>query len=324
MKKTFDSITFAFRYVVPIIILFSISLAIDSHLVPLGNVPDYLFYIVVPVLTASIAHYYHKWILSVPALALGFLIQPIGIGFFGGIFGGLILSYVYDYMKETLFRDEQNHRLDIKGIVTIVLSAAMTYVLLKYVIGPPIIYGLDFVTNFVANINTSETIMIVLVLAFLNSIDLGGPFNKVAFGFAVQFYSDGFYNITGPVMVSVVVPPMTLLVALLVFQKQFTRADQKNKKWLGIGSVFGLTETSLPLALQKPHVYIPILMIGAMAGSTAAVLFGIENELLIVSLPGILGVNYKLLYLLAHGIGVAVSTSILWLYFTVKPHTKQT
>lgn len=318
MNKIFDPIIAAFRYVVPIIVLYSISVAIDTNLVSLGEVPTWILWTIVPILTATIAHSIQPWILLPSGLLIGVLINPLGVGFFGGIFAGLIVGYGYRYASTHFFADGKIHRYDVKGLFTLVLITAMTYVLMLYLVAPPIVFVLDLVNNYVASIGTEETLLIVVILAVLNTIDLGGPFNKLSFGFAVQFYTDGYYHITGPLMVSVVIPPMVLLCSLFLFKQQYTSSDRGAIKWLAIGSLFGLTETALPIALKRPHMYIPILLIGAVIGSMSAVLFGIENILLIVSLPGIIGVNFKLLYIASHVIGVGVSLVLLSIFIRSK------
>ncbi|QMS84589.1 hypothetical protein [Candidatus Xianfuyuplasma coldseepsis] len=318
MNKIFDPIIAAFRIVVPVIILYSISLAIDTNLVSLGDVPTWILWTIVPLLTAAIAHAIKPWILLPSGLLIGILINPLGVGIFGGIFAGLILGYSYLYASTHFFRDKKPHLYDIKGVITLLLITAMTYVLMTYLIAPPIVFLLDQVNTYVAHIGTEETLLIVVILAMLNTIDLGGPFNKLSFGFAVQFYTDGYYHITGPLMVSVVIPPMVILCSLLLFKKYYTTTERGNIKWLVIGSLFGLTETSLPIALKRPHMYIPILLVGAVIGSASAVLFGIENILLVVSLPGIIGVNYKLLYIVSHVIGVGTSLVLLALFIRSK------
>lgn len=321
MKQTGKHIFHGFKYAVPVIILYSISLAIDHNLFSLGTIPEGIYLLIIPVLTAAISYSITRKILIIPALILGVYAERMGIGFFGGIFGGLLIGYTGFLFVKVIPISNKWVNIVMGYIVIAFASFAITYGLLTYIIGPPILFILDQITVYISAIKPTQILFLVAILATLTTIDLGGPFNKLAFGFVLQFYLDGHYNITGPALISVAIPPISIYLALKLIPKKFNTLDQSSKKLAFIASLVGLTEGALVVSFRRPLKMIPIIVCGSVVGSVFAAYFGLENQLLMASVLGLPGANNFIVYILAHMVGVFVILCLL--YVTLNEQKEQ-
>ncbi len=189
----------------------------------------------------------------------------------------------------------------------------VSYFMMLYMVSPGILYILDGINSYIVSIDTTEIILLVGVLAFLTTIDLGGPFNKLAYSFYIGFYLDGFYHLSGPVLISTAIPPISIFLALKLFPNRFNGDDHKSSRLALFGSFTGLTEGALIVAYRRPIKIIPILMFGSILGATFAAYFELENSLLLASVLGLFGTNNLLIYISAHLIGVGLILGLLFL-----------
>jgi len=320
MKQIGSHIFQGFKFAVPIIIIYSILLAIDNNVLNLGGFPDLVYLLVIPVLTAAIANSITSKILIVPALILGYFLEQFGIGFIGGILGGLLIGHSGLLLVKVIHVKQTWLILFVGYIVIAFCAFIVSYGVMIYVVGPPILWMLEGITNLILDIEPTEIMLLVAILATLTTIDLGGPFNKLAFGFLLQFYIDGYWYITGPALISVAIPPMAVYVALKVMPRKFNKEDHTSKKLAFFASLVGLTEGALPVSFRRPHKMIPIIVIGSVIGSVFAAYFHLENQLLMASLLGLIGASNIVVYILAHVIGVVV---ILILFYVILKDRKE-
>jgi fructose-specific phosphotransferase system IIC component len=237
--------------------------------------------------------------------------NDVGLGFFGGILGGLLLGYVGLWGCQR-FRCTQDRKGLLLGYVVIGgISFALSYLVLRFVVATPLLWAMDHLIEWVQGIDPTRTTVLVGVLALFTVMDLGGPFNKVAFTVVLESYANGWYHISGPAIVSVVIPPLSMLVWTLVRGYRVRPPEDKGKRLLVLGSLFGLTESAIPMVLEDPLRRWPAMVIGSVAASVFASHMGMTNILMMVSLPGLFGVNKIGVYLLAHLIGVAIVVGLL-------------
>jgi len=304
MKRINDHLIHGFTYTFPIIILFSISLAIDQNWTSLGRLPDWIFLLAIPVLTTAIARSVAGSIVVLPGLVLGYLMNDAGLGFFGGILGGLLMGYTALWLLS--LKDVKHHigRMVYRYVVLGGLSFLIGFLVMQYVVSYPILFLMKTVSNWVTNIDPTQTVLLVGVLAALTVVDLGGPFNKVAFTFVLEFYADGFYHITGPAIISVAIPPLSMLAIVLLYRKRVKHPGKQAMRLLVLGGLFGFTESAIPVVLNDPLRRLPVIVIGSVLASTFAAYMGLSNILMMVSLPGLFGTSNVVFYIISHLIGI--------------------
>jgi PTS system fructose-specific IIC component len=301
-----------FKIAVVVIILYSITLALSTVWILPDAIPNAIFWCIVPVLTAAIASSMTPKITIVPGLVLGVLFTSSGLGFFGGIIGGLLLGLTTYYACSKISIDHPLWNIIVGYVLIGGLGFVVTYVVMEYLIGPPILLGIQWIRETVESIGPTNGILLVGVLSFLTVIDLGGPFNKLAYTFILSFYLDGFYHITGPIIISVALPPMIIYLALKLFPKRFDKDDQSSTKLALFGALFGMTEGALPVTIKRPVRVLPAILLGSVTASVLAAYFELENILLIPSIGGLFGTSNILFYILCHVIGVMIGLGCLF------------
>jgi PTS system fructose-specific IIC component len=147
------------------------------------------------------------------------------------------------------------------------------------------------------------------------SIDMGGPFNKAAYTFAIGVYTaTGDGKLMAAVMVGGMVPPLATAIATTFWKNKFTADERKagiSNYVLGISFI---TEGAIPFAASDPLHVIVSSVIGAALG-------GGLTQLWHVSVPaphgGLwvtpLATNW-IFYLLAVVIGAVVAGVILGIW----------
>lgn len=326
MKKTLsdmgEHIVNGIKYTIPLIVIYSVfSALVSSGYVNVGNfnANDYVFIVLVPILTAFISHSISSKITFVPGLILGYFIATWGLGYIGGILGGLFLGYLVNCVTSRFTIKNETLSLFIGYIVLGGLGFVISYFVMYYMAKPGILEILGSVNNLLESISPNQTVLLVVLLAGLTVLDLGGPFNKIAYGFIIQFYTEGLFHITGPVLVSVMLPPLGVFLGLVLLKDRFSKLDHKSKKLALFGAIFGLTEGALAVGYRRPLKVIPILLIGSISGSALASIMGLENSSLLVSVPSLVTVNSILVLLLSTIVGVII---ILTLFYLVLPREK--
>lgn len=309
------------KFTIPLIVVYSVFSAIigAGYINVSFNPSDYVFIVLVPVLTAFIAHSISPKITFIPGLILGYFFGVWGLGYIGGILGGLFLGYLIRCISSKIKVKNETLCFIIGYFGLGIVGFVLTYVVVFYMAKPGILLILDSVTSLINNNTSNQAIITIILLATFTTLDLGGPFNKIAYGFVIQFYADGFFHITGPVLVSVMLPPLGVFLGLVLLKNRFNRVDHKSRNLALFGAVFGLTEGALAVGYRRPITVLPILIIGSVVGSLVAYFLGLENTSLLVSIPSLFTINYILSFLASVFAGIVV---MLVLFYFILDKTK--
>ncbi|EPC73528.1 PTS system mannitol/fructose-specific transporter subunit IIABC, partial [Lacticaseibacillus paracasei subsp. paracasei Lpp126] len=167
-----------------------------------NNLGTFAFSFLVPVLAAYIA----ESIGDRPALMPGFVggymatVATASVvkaqnpaGFLGGLVAGFAAGWMIVGLKKLL--SKMPHSLD--GMRTIllypVIGLAIMGLLMFFIINPIFAAINGALISFLEGMGTGNAILIGVILAAMMSIDMGGPFNKAAYTFAIGVYqASGF------------------------------------------------------------------------------------------------------------------------------------
>ena len=259
---------------IPFIILYSVLLAIgntsNAILINISSFSDEMFIVVLIAITFFIANQIVSKFTFVPSVLIGIYLSRFSVGFLGAILAGLLVGFIA-YLLCTIINIKSEKLKLIYGYIIVgALSLLTTYLFMRFIFIPPIAFILDSLNNYILGIELEYKILIVALLAALTAIDLGGPFNKLAFGIVITFYLEGYYFITGPALIAVTVPPLSVFLGMVIFSSHFEEVDLKNKKFAGLASMIGLTEGALAVAFRRPTKVLVPIVIGSVAGSVFA------------------------------------------------------
>ena len=188
-----------------------------------NNLGTFAFSFLVPVLAAYIA----ESIGDRPALMPGFVggymatVATASVvkaqnpaGFLGGLVAGFAAGWMIVGLKKLL--SKMPHSLD--GMRTIllypVIGLAIMGLLMFFIINPIFAAINGALISFLEGMGTGNAILIGVILAAMMSIDMGGPFNKAAYTFAIGVYqASGFKDgrWMAAVMIGGMIPPLSLI-----------------------------------------------------------------------------------------------------------------
>src|SRR5450756_939336 len=245
-------------------LLISISFAVNIHanspnmantlagrIFQIGNVAFSLF---LPVLAGYIAYSIADRPGLAPGLVGGYLAGQIKTGFLGAILAGFLTGYLTRWLA-THIRLPQT-LAGLKPVLILpLLSTAAVGLTMFYVIGEPISWVMTQLTKFLGNMQGSSAAVLGIVLGLMMALDMGGPFNKVAYAFGVGLISSG---VTGPmaaVMVAGMTPPLGLALATVLFRGRWLPEEHEaGKSACMLGSaVAGAISEAAGVRMIVPH-----------------------------------------------------------------------
>lgn len=199
-----------------------------------------------------------------------------GAGFIGGIIAGFLAGYVALAIKKVKVPKAVQPVMPI--IFIPILSSVIVGLLFIYVIGAPVAQVFESLTGWLAGMQGGSSIVLALILGAMIAVDMGGPFNKVAFLFGSAMIAEGNYEIMGPIAVAICIPPIGLGLATFINKRKFRPTEREAGKASFTMGLFGITEGAIPFAAQDPLRVIPSIVVGSMVGSVIAMISNVGDR----------------------------------------------
>ncbi len=243
----------------------------------LKTIGEFSFGMMLPVLSGYIA----MSIADRPGLAVGFVAglvakagttfaNPSGgdvnAGFLGALFAGFAAGYLVLGLKKLTSKMPQSldsvRPMIIYPVVGILLGAVIT-TLVNPAMGA-INEGLTHVLN---SMNGSSKILLGIVVAGMQSVDMGGPVNKTSYVFATSQLAEGNFEIMAAVMAGGMIPPLAIALCTTFFKNRFTKKERESGLVNYILGLSFISEGAIPFAASDPLRVLPSCIIGsAVAG----------------------------------------------------------
>lgn len=225
----------AISYLIPVVVSSGFCLAMGNLLGghQINSIKDaYTFYdvlftigaLVLGMLPVVIATGISFSIADKPGIAPGFLTGliaiNIGAGFIGGFVGGYLAGYFALLLREKIKVPVWAEGLRPMLIIPLISSVFVGF-LMYYILGLPIYYLTEALTQYLSHLDTSEKILYGAIIGILSSIDYGGPINKTVVIFLLSLGTNGYEPLAVLILASMVTPfGMT---AAYFFQKIFNK-----------------------------------------------------------------------------------------------------
>lgn len=284
-------------YMIPFVVAGGITLAVSVLLSGTASVPSegYLgglakigsagLSIIVPILAGYIAFSMADRPGLAPGVIGGIIANDIGAGFIGGIIAGLLAGYTVNLVKKIKLPASLRSLMSI--FIIPLLGTLIVGGIMYFVIGTPIAYLMTTLTNWLESLGTGNLAVLGLVLGAMIGSDLGGPINKVAFGFgsamvgsinpATGMPTETALIIMGGIGVAICVPPLAMGIATLIAPKKYTAEEKDSGKASIIMGLVGISEGAIPFAAADPVRIIPANIIGSAVGAAVCMLLGGGN-----------------------------------------------
>ncbi|HYP73166.1 MAG TPA: fructose-specific PTS transporter subunit EIIC [Microbacterium sp.] len=222
-----------------------------------------------------------------PGIAPGFVAGAVasfmGAGFLGGIVGGLLAGLAAWWINSW---DVPRWLRGLMPVVIIPLLASIfASGLLLMVLGGPIAWLMEALNTWLEGLTGAGVIVLGVILGLMMCFDLGGPVNKVAYGFATAGLAAGiagdtrYLEIMAAVMAAGMVPPLAMALASTVLGRGlFTEPERENGKaaWL-LGAAF-ISEGAIPFAAADVFRVIPAMMLGGAVTGALSMAFAVTSK----------------------------------------------
>ncbi|MBM7551594.1 PTS fructose transporter subunit IIABC [Thalassobacillus pellis] len=230
-----------------------------------------------------------------------------GAGFIGGIIAGFLAGYVTLAIKKLKVPKAVQPVMPI--IFIPIFGSLIVGLLFIFVIGAPVAAVFEGLTQWLEGMQGTSSIVLAMILGAMIAIDMGGPFNKVAFLFGAAMIAEGNYEIMGPIAVAICIPPLGMGLATFLNKRKYQQAERETGKASFTMGLFGITEGAIPFAAQDPLRVIPSIMVGSMVGSVIAMLSSVGDRVAhggpIVAVLG--AVDNVVMFFVAAIVGVVVT-----------------
>jgi PTS system fructose-specific IIC component len=283
LKDIYQHLMTGISYMLPLIVagglLIAISFALDidanqaeaagtlaGRLFQVGSAAFTLF---LPVLAGYVAYSIADRPGLAPGLIGGYLAVQVDTGFLGALLAGFLAGYVTRALAQGIKLPPTMAGLK-PVLILPVLSTLIVGVVMFYVIGEPISWVQRGLTSWLSGLQGSNAALLGAVLGGMMAFDMGGPFNKVAYAFAVGLIDSGVTQPMAAVMAAGMTPPLGLALATTVFPGRWLPQEQEAGKPAWVLGLSFITEGAIPFAARDPVRVIPALVVGsAVAGAVS-------------------------------------------------------
>ncbi|WBA10569.1 PTS fructose transporter subunit IIBC [Salinivibrio kushneri] len=276
------------------------------------------FALMVPVLAGFIAFSIADRPGLAPGLIGGMLAASTGAGFLGGILAGFIAGYSAKFVADKVSLPASMEAL--KPILVIPLLASLfTGLVMIYVVGGPVSVAMESLTSFLQGMNSTNAVILGVILGAMMCFDLGGPVNKAAYTFGVGLIESGTYMPMAAIMAAGMVPALGMGLSTFLAKRKFNDAEQEAGKASFVLGLCFISEGAIPFAAKDPMRVIPSCIAGGALTGAISMLIGAKlmaphGGLFVLLIPN--AISPVFMYLAAIAAGTLVTGLV---YAVLKP-----
>lgn len=208
-------------------------------------------------LPSFIAGYISYSIADRPGIAPGFLMGQIasflGAGFLGGLIGGFVSGYIALAIRKYVKVPKWAEALMPMMIIP-TLTAMIGGLLMYFVLGTPITWMTNGLTNFITGLDQSSKALYGFIIGAIGCIDYGGAISKVPNLICDGLLLEGITEPEGIKVLAAMVPPFGVTFALLLskvmHKRIFTNQEVENIKVAFPMGVCMISEGVIPIAMN--------------------------------------------------------------------------
>ncbi|CZQ91464.1 PTS system, fructose-specific IIC component [Trichococcus ilyis] len=250
----------------------------------LKTVGEFSFGMMLPILAGYIA----MSIADRPGLAVGFIggmvanagvtfSNPAGgdvnAGFLGALFAGFVGGYIVLALKKACSKIP--HSLEgIKPMLIYPVAGILLTAVVTTMINPFVGAINDSLNGALNGMESSSKILLGIVVAGMQSTDMGGPINKASYVFATSQLAEGNFEIMAAVMAGGMIPPLAIALCTTFFKNRFTEKERQSGMVNYLLGLSFISEGAIPFAASDPLRVIPACIIGSATAGGLSMLFG--------------------------------------------------
>ncbi|WP_223774970.1 fructose-specific PTS transporter subunit EIIC [Streptomyces sp. 135] len=294
-KALMNGVSYMIPFVVVGGLLIAISLALGGDATSKGYViPEGTFWahvnaigvigftLMVPILSGYIAYAIGDRPALVPGMIGGWIANTgelydskAGAGFIGAIVTGFLAGYLVVWIKKVQVPKFVRPIMPII-VIPIVATTALGLFFI-YVIGKPISWVFEHLTDWLSGMTGASAILLGAVLGLMIAFDMGGPVNKTAFLFGTGLIATGNQTVMGMCAAAIPVMPLGQGLATLIRRRLYSEQERETGMASLFMGMFGISEGAIPFAAARPAQVIPANMLGGAVAGAVAGMAGVED-----------------------------------------------
>lgn len=249
----------------------------------LKTIGEQAFGLMLPVLSGYIA----MSIADRPGLAIGFIggivakmgstfANPAGgdvnAGFLGALLAGFIAGYLVLGLKK-LFSKLPDALEGIKPILLYPVVGMILIAIIVTMINPFVGAINTSLSNFLNGLSGSSKVLLGVIVAGMQSTDMGGPINKASYVFGTAQLAEGNFEVMAAVMAGGMIPPLAIALCTTFFKNRFTKKERESGLVNYVLGLSFISEGAIPFAAQDPIRVIPSCVAGSAVAGGLSMLF---------------------------------------------------
>lgn len=267
-----------------------------------------------PVIAGAIAYSIADRPGIAPGIFMGLIANSIGAGFLGGMLGGYVVGFFVLFLKNNLKVPKWAEGLMPMMIIPLI-STLVCGLLMFFVIGVPIVWATDALTNFLTSMQGSAKFVFGAITGGMAAFDFGGPVNKVASLFADGMLLEGIQEPEAVKILASMVPPfgvtLSWVISKLIKKKKYTKSEEDNIKIAFPMGICMITEGVIPIAACDPLRVIVSCTVGAAIGGGLSMMWGIGSPVPSGGMFIVPAMSNPLLFCVALLIGSCITALLL-------------
>jgi fructose PTS system EIIBC or EIIC component len=263
------------------------------------------FGMLVPILAGFIAYAMADRPGIAPGIVGGLLANEVGAGFLGGLIAGLLAGALVNLLKRIPVTGTIKRMMPI--LIYPIVGVLGVGLLMLFVVGEPVAAVNQALADWLQGMSGTNQLLLGLIIGLMMAFDMGGPVNKVAYGFGILALDAGNLQVMAAVMAAGMTPPLGMALSTVLRPKLYTEAEKGAGEAAWIMGASFITEGAIPFAAGDPLRVIPSLMAGSAVTGALSFTFNAtfnapHGGVWVIGLIG----NWPL-YLLAIAIGTVVT-----------------
>lgn len=249
----------------------------------LKTIGEQAFGMMLPVLAGYIA----MSIADRPGLAVGFvggMVAKMGCtfansaggdvnsGFLGALLAGFVGGYIVLGLKKAFAKLPKS--LDgIKPILLYPVLGILLGAIVTTLVNPFVGSINNALNNMLNNMGGTSKVLLGMIVAGMQSTDMGGPVNKASYVFATSQLAEGNFEIMAAVMAGGMIPPLAIALSTTFFKNRWTKDEQNSGLVNYVIGLSFISEGAIPFAAKDPLRVIPSCIAGSAVAGGLSMLF---------------------------------------------------
>lgn len=287
----------------------------------LKTIGEQAFGLMLPILAGYIA----MSIADRPGLAVGFIggivakigctfTNPAGGDVNAGFLGALLAGFLGGYLVLGLKKIFSHLPKSLDGIKPILIYPVLGILLvsvLTTLINPFVGTINTGLSNMLNSMGGTSKVLLGIVVAGMQSTDMGGPINKASYVFATSQLAEGNFEIMAAVMAGGMIPPLAIALSTTLFKNRWTKDEQNSGLVNYVMGLAFISEGAIPFAAKDPLRVIPSCIAGSAVAGGLSMFFGCTLRAPHGGIFVLPTIGNPFMYALAIAIGMLVGCMVL-------------